>query len=449
MFFEAVMGIDYTEVTGLDDLHHPQGVIQEAQALAADCFGAEETMFLVGGSTAGNLAMITAVCGRGDLLLVQRNVHKSVIHGLMLAGAQAVFLSPRWDGDHGIASGVGPDELERALRQHPHAKGVFLTNPNYYGMTVDLKLLAEIVHRYGKILLVDEAHGAHFGLHPDLPPSALACGADAVVQSTHKMLTAMTMGAMLHVQGGRINRPLLKQRLAMLQSSSPSYPIMASLDLSRRLLHTSGYKLLKRGLDRVAGFSRKLQEFPCFDMIKGASGSYDYLDPFKITLYDTTETFTGFQLQEQLERRGIMTEMADPFHVLLQCSFATTREDLDRLLHALADIRHTFGLGAGNPVGLKARYARMPIPEQTEDPVTFDLQSSPGAVKSVPTEQAAGYSAAEAVIPYPPGIPVLYKGERITEEIRDFILTLADAGARFQGMESGRVIAVYDEAGTP
>ncbi|WP_158702797.1 aminotransferase class I/II-fold pyridoxal phosphate-dependent enzyme, partial [Paenibacillus faecalis] len=239
--FSEVMKIDVTEISGTDDLHHPEGVIREAQLLAADCFGAEESFFLVGGSTAGNLAMVLTVCSQpGDLILLQRNVHKSVLNGLMLAGARAVFLEPQIDEYSGLAVMPSQETVRAALAAYPEAKAVFVTSPNYYGMGSDLKELADLCHANEVPLLVDEAHGAHYGMHPDLPESALSCGADGVVQSTHKMLSAMTMGSMLHVQGRLLDRSLLRQRLAMVQSSSPSYPVMASLDLARRLLHAQG-----------------------------------------------------------------------------------------------------------------------------------------------------------------------------------------------------------------
>jgi arginine/lysine/ornithine decarboxylase len=176
--FREIMSIDLTELTGLDDLHQPEGAIRDAQLLAADCFGAEHTFFLVNGSTVGNLAAILSVCGAGETLIVQRNVHKSVIHGLMLAKAKAVFVAPQTDPESGLSGGVAASDIERALRVYPEAKGILITNPNYYGMGIDMRELTQLVHRYDKPLLVDEAHGAHYGFHENLPDSALACGAD-------------------------------------------------------------------------------------------------------------------------------------------------------------------------------------------------------------------------------------------------------------------------------
>lgn len=449
--FRSIMELDYTEIEGMDDLHHPQGMILEAQELAAACFGAEESHFLVGGSTAGNLALLTCVCARGDVILVQRNAHKSVIHGLMLAGAQAVFLQPAVDGATGIAGCVTLCTLEEALRRYPYAKGVFLTNPNYYGMGRNLRPYAEAAHRYGMPLLVDEAHGAHFGFHGDVPPSALSCGADAVVQSTHKMLTAMTMGAMLHVQGSRINRKRLKERLAMLQSSSPSYPLMASIDLARRNVAVRGRELLERTLRNLQTFKQRIDRSPSAPVRLAELGhgaqAYDYADPFKLVLCDASGRRSGFQLLEELADRGIIAEMADERHVVLACSLATPSSDLDRLAEALDGMNGPIGGGGTAQDEASANPARPCSPaqagepetdgnEEISEPVRMELTAmGEQDMEAVKLEDAAGRISAQSVIPYPPGIPLLFPGERIRPAVVEQIRILAQAGARFQGRE--------------
>lgn len=451
-FFHSIMGIDYTEISDLDDLHHPEGVIREAQLLAADCFGAEETCFLVGGSTVGNLALITTVCQRGDLLIVQRNVHKSVINGLMLAGARAVFLSPRYESRSGLAGCVDPKDIEEALNCYPEAKGVLLTNPNYYGMGLNLTEIAAMVHRRGIPLLVDEAHGAHFGLHPDLPASAMQCGADGVVQSTHKMLGAMTMGAMLHMQGPLIDRDKLRQRLSMLQSSSPSYPIMASLDLSRRLLHQHGKNLMEKALNRLGAFRERLHLAASFQEVRIGSEAEacDYMDPFRLTIYDKTGILTGFELQRALEEYGCTPEMADPRHVLLLASYATAEEELERLLAALLSIEADYGMNASVGAAADAPCLFESYSTNIGLPVQFDMNAVSSSERTapkalVPMEEAAGYVAAEMIVPYPPGIPLLYAGEEITPQAVKQLVRLAETGARFQGKsnESSQMIQVY------
>ncbi|MFC0216158.1 aminotransferase class I/II-fold pyridoxal phosphate-dependent enzyme [Paenibacillus chartarius] len=489
-YYDALLRLDLTEITGLDDLHQPEGAIREAEELAAECFGAARTFFLVGGSTVGNQAMILSVCGRDELLLVQRNVHKSVLHGLMLAGARAVFLPPKLDPLTGIAGGVEIADVRAALDKYPEARGLLVTNPNYYGMAADLRELAELLHAYGKPLLVDEAHGAHFGFHPELPPSALACGADLVVQSTHKMLTAMTMGAMLHVgradsgmvgSGGhhgpvserelrrtgaanadsaagevvtasvpvkpspRVDVAAVARLLAMLQSSSPSYPILASLDLARRRVHTAaGRAQLARGLAAAQSARRWLREQPWYGSLaeEGASppGRGDALDPFKVTVWDATGTLNGYALQRELERLGCFAELATPEHALLAFGPASTAEDAARLCAALDAVARRHGLPDRPLRGPGARPLPFPAAASAE-PVRFAVTgpAAGGSVRRVPLHAAAGHVAAAMVVPYPPGIPVLYPGERITPGTAAYLQQLAEQGARFHGTPSGKL----------
>ncbi|MBP1153457.1 MULTISPECIES: aminotransferase class I/II-fold pyridoxal phosphate-dependent enzyme [unclassified Paenibacillus] len=445
--YGGMLNIDLTEIPGLDDLHHPEGAIKEAQELAADCFGAEETLFLVGGSTAGNLAMIMAVCRPGDLLIVQRDVHKSVIHGLTLAGARAVFITPRYDEHTGLTIGLRLQDVEDGLNRYPEAKALFVTNPSYYGLAADLSSLAKLLHSRGKLLLVDEAHGAHFGFHPALPSSALAAGADAVVQSTHKMLTAMTMGAMVHLQGERLNRRLLRKALAMLQSSSPSYPIMASLDLSRRLLAEQGMELMKQSMQTIKDIrvwiseQRRWKVWEIPDSLLSEGFRQDF---FKLVLSDASDKLSGYAIKEQLELHGCYPELADPKHVLCVFTLASTVKDVKRLADALAEIdKATEGLLSSEGVFAQVESAAME--GSISEPVAFgwnQIEEEIEEVEMIPVAGSAGRKAAEMIVPYPPGIPVLYPGERITKRTAVYLERLVILGSRFHGYDvakSGRV----------
>ncbi|MBE9917190.1 aminotransferase class I/II-fold pyridoxal phosphate-dependent enzyme [Paenibacillus donghaensis] len=479
-FLEQIMEADVTEITGTDDLHHPEGIIRDAQRLAAECFGAEDSFFLVGGSTSGNLAMILTVCAYpGDILLVQRNVHKSVLNGLMLAGAKAVFLQPQLDEGSGLAAAPAAEAIAAALAAYPAAKGVLITMPNYYGMGTDLAPLAEVCHRHGVPLLVDEAHGAHYGQHPQLPASALASGADVVVQSTHKMLAALTMGAMLHVQGPRINRGLLRQRLAMVQSSSPSYPVMGSLDLARRLLHMQGAAAFTAGLAAVEALKRGLAELPRFGLLHpqeqqrdaaagAASAAYTTQDPFKVVIYDRTGVLSGYELQRRLEACGCIPEMSDDRYVVLLYSLGSTEEDTRHLLAALAHISvekanaQPLPSAKANAVNNPGQSSPAVKNEKSDfvefstwnnfagtdfsEPVSFNLiPLKPDEVEAVSLQSSSGRIAAEMIIPYPPGIPILYPGERITETAACGLQGLAKAGAKCQGAQDPKLgtILVY------
>jgi len=447
--FGGIMAVDYTEITGLDDLHHPTGVIREAQELAAACFGAEETCFLVGGSTAGNLALVMGLCGRGDLLLVQRNAHKSVLNAAALAGARCVFLPGRVDPASGLAAGVRLSDLRAALERYPEAKGVLLTNPNYYGMADDLHAAVELVHSYGKPLVVDEAHGAHFGFHPALPPSAMACGADGAVQSTHKMLTALTMGAMLHLQGERLSRPRIRRILASLQSSSPSYPLLASLDLARLQMQTEGRRLLDEALGRLEKLWREAEGWRSLELLRrGEDAVYDALDPFKVAICDRSGHLDGYRLQERIESFGCMTELADPKHVLCLFSLASSQSEVDRLSAALRSIDAEIPEGMQDNRGFLANLSENPPVFEASPPIAVpwdvedELAAGSVCAESVPLSEAAGCYAAEMVIPYPPGIPLLYPGELVTASVRDSLSRLAEAGARFQGAEDERLTSL-------
>ncbi|WP_235857690.1 aminotransferase class I/II-fold pyridoxal phosphate-dependent enzyme [Paenibacillus albiflavus] len=445
-YYHHIMSIDGTEIAGFDDLHHPEGVIQEAQELAAECFGAEQTWFLVGGSTAGNLAMIQALCDRDDILIVQRNVHKSVIHGLMLAGARAVFISPKVDQESGIAAGVRPQDVEEALKKYPDAKGVLLTNPNYYGMGIDLERIAAIAHQYDKPLLVDEAHGAHYGFHVRLPQSALACGADLVVQSTHKMLSAMTMSAMLHVQGNRIDRGAVHKYLAMLQSSSPSYPLMASLDLARYELDTDGHRLIEQGLAVVEHFHSLMEHLPEYRILihQEQQSAYTSLDPFKVTIMDSTGTLSGPRLAHELEVRGCYPELSDAKHVLLLFTLHSTRGDAERVYEMLIEISNYYQLAKQETSSAISNINELPPFLPLSDPISLDTrlyrqvsQTQMPLVRSLAIMDAIGECSAEMVIPYPPGIPILYPGEQITAYTADLMMKLIANGIKFQGSDIG------------
>jgi arginine decarboxylase len=447
---QAVMSIDLTEIPGLDDLHHPEGVIRDAEQLAADCFGADRTFLLVGGSTVGNLAMILSLCkhGQDDLFIVQRNVHKSIIHGLMLAGARAVFLTPRVDSATGIAAGVSSSDVEEALNQYPEAAGVLLTNPNYYGMGIDLRPIIDRVHAFNKPVFVDEAHGAHYGFHPDIPTSALSAGADGVVQSTHKMLTAMTMGAMLHLKGDRIDPFLVQRHLSIVQSSSPSYPILASLDISRRQIQQQGKQLLGQALQAVERLNRGMAQMPWFQLVgkESPNKAYDTQDPLKITIGDRTGTLNGFDLQKQLEMHNCYPEMADPYYVVLALSLVTQDQDVVHLLSALSRISVEFRLekqelacAAKNisilgypPISLPVLFSLYPDAAHGEESTLQRFK--------VPAEEAVGYVTDHAVIPYPPGIPLLYPGEQVSIAAAEQLRIWMDSGARIHGLsEDGKI----------
>jgi arginine decarboxylase len=442
--YGPLLPLDVTELPDTDDLHHAYGAIKEAEQLAADCFGADETRFLIGGSTAGNLAMILGVCSPGDLLIIQRNVHRSVIHGLMLAGVRAVFLPPAVDPVSGLA--VIPDAviIERAVTRHAEARGVLLCSPNYYGMTGDLNSVVQVCHSVGVPVLIDEAHGPHFGFHPSFPTSALLAGADIVVQSAHKMLSAMTMGAMLHFQGDLIDREPVREALRMVQSSSPSFPILASLDLSRRQLHQQGTAAFEPALQAVCTVREGLQH-TTFRAIGQAHDRLSQIvqDPLKLVLYEASGRWDGFRLRDELTNRGCVAEMADARYTVLAFGIGSCQQDGEALIRTLSDLYEQFFSEIrssdkipGDESTKTATASGASIPE----PVTLSRHFPDTVV--IPLEESAGRMAGEWIVPYPPGIPEIFPGELITEAVVERLKSWRRQGALIQGAEDPGLVHI-------
>lgn len=450
--YAALLGQDVTEVDGTDDLHQPTGAIREAQELAAACFGAEETHFLVGGSTSGNVAAVLTCCTEpGDLVLVQRNVHKSVLNGLRLAGARAVFLSPRIDRASGLATAPAAAAVQQALARYPQAKAVIASSPNYFGLGVDVQELAAAAHAANVPLIVDEAHGAHYGMHAALPSSALQAGADLVIQSTHKMLGGMTMSAMLHVQGPWVDRIRLKRMLTMVQSSSPSYPLLASLDMSRYMLAVKGEALFTEGLNAVNKVRQALNQYRHLSEMQTDKASVTQ-DPFKLVLTNPAGTWSGYRLLEELGARGCVAEMADERYVVLLFSFSSTNQDANKLVEALNEMDNQLDQVGTNTASADLQSRMISLWDDQDDieaePVAFSIYTQQEDAVRIPVNEAAGACAAESVIPYPPGIPVLYEGERISEKHVELLLRLSAQGAKYQDVQDPTLqhIQIYRSA---
>lgn len=441
-----LFAIDLTELPEVDNLHDPDGVIREAQELAAAAYGSDRAFFLMNGSTSGNNVGVLSVCDPGDKLIIPRNCHKSVVGGVILGGAIPVYVMPEWDDDLGLAHGVTPQGIKEAILRHPDAKGVFLVNPTYYGSTIDLKSIADICHAHGMPLLVDEAHGPHLHFHDELPPSALACGADLVVQSTHKILSAMTQSSLLHVKGDLIDVKRVKNVLQLLQSTSPSYVLMASLDVARRQMMLNGRELLSETLANARWARHELNRIPgvqCFGLEKVGRPGLFGLDETKLTVNVSGLGLTGFEALDLLnERFNIQSEMATLYNVLEIVSIGNTRAHLERLVNALRALsEENQGRSALTPVPTP------PIPDLPEAPMT-PREAFFAPVKRIPFPESVGQICAEIVAPYPPGIPILIPGEQITPAILAYLTTIHSHGAFINGPEDVRLstIKVVDQA---
>ncbi|WBF57079.1 aminotransferase class I/II-fold pyridoxal phosphate-dependent enzyme [Lysinibacillus sp. JK80] len=423
--FKDVMRYDVTELSGLDDLHYPEEMILEAENLLADTYGATKSFFLVGGSTVGNLAMIYATCNKDDTIIVQRNAHKSIFHAIELVGAKPIFVSPLWDERTMSATHVAYRDLKEAVENYSEAKAVVLTYPTYYGMTSnDIQQQIAYCHEKGIPVLVDEAHGAHFNACTLFQPSALTLGADVVVQSAHKTLPAMTMASFMHVKSALIEADKIHHYLRMLQSSSPSYLLLASLDDARYYVQTYMES------DGAYIIEKKNQWVDALRAI-GSLEVIEVDDPLKVLL--RVNGYSGFQLQEALEAKHVYGELADANQVLFVLPllkqghtypFAEIRVRIKEAVTTLLNTAKTDSITAS-----QTAYHFVPI---TEPIYTFNEVAS---LKKewLPYMRTMGRISANMIIPYPPGIPLLVPGERITVAKLSQLEELLAAGATFQG----------------
>ncbi|RSD24523.1 aminotransferase class I/II-fold pyridoxal phosphate-dependent enzyme [Mesobacillus subterraneus] len=420
-FFKDVLKLDATEITGLDDLHSPEGVILEAENLLAELYNTNKSFLLINGSTVGNLAMILSAIDEGDRVLVQRNSHKSVMNALKLAKANPVWVSPEYNQEYGAAAGLSTEAVDEALRQFPDAKAIILTYPNYYGLTYDLKGIIDLAHQHDIPVLVDEAHGVHFIAGDYFPPSAVELGADVVVQSAHKTLPAMTMGAYLHHQTNRVPLSKLQFYLQALQSSSPSYPLMASLDLARSYLGTYKDEDVSYLRDEIESFRQRIDQLDTIKILKAD-------DPLKMTIQ--AKGLSGFELQRLLEDKGIFTELADPYNVLFVLSLLKKgmvhdlREAAERIAEASASI----------PNGMNQPEYRQMNKKVTTLAVGYKEMDSL-QTEFVSLDFSVGRICAESIIPYPPGIPLCLPGELVSDDDVHVIQYLRNKQAKIQGGE--------------
>ncbi|ASC70883.1 Arginine decarboxylase [Halomicronema hongdechloris C2206] len=415
----AVFRADLPELPELDNLFAPEGVIAAAQTLAAEAFGAERSWFLANGSTGGIEAAVLAACGPGDLILVPRNAHRSVISALILSGARPVWVQPDYDADWDLVHGVLPQTIQRGLQQFPETRAVLLTSPTYHGVCSPVAAIAEVVHGRGLPLLVDEAHGAHFAFHPALPPSALAAGADVVVQSTHKVLSAMTQASMLHGQGNRIDWRRLQQALALTQSTSPNYVLLASLDAARQQMALQGQQYLQQTLALAERVRGQIAALPGLRPLQTTDlpriGAWT-LDTTRLTVEVAGLGLSGFEADMYLHRElGVTAELPTLRHLTFILSLGNTEAEGTRLVQAFGTLAASSGAAAPMPTGTLTMSEPVSVPPYSPRQAFF----APN--QACPIEAAQGHLSAECVCPYPPGIPTLLPGEMIS---RDAIATL-------------------------
>lgn len=440
-----VFQADLPELPELDNLFAPEGVIQEAQQLAAAAFGAEHTWFLVNGSSTGIIAAVLATCSTGDKIIVPRNIHQSVIHGLILSGAIPIFVNPEYDPQLNISNSITPNAVATALKQHPEAKAIMMVYPTYYGVCGDVKEMATLAHQHGIPLLVDEAHGPHFAFHPDLPSPALSAGADLSVQSIHKVLGALTQASMLHIQGSWVNPQRISRALQLLQSSSPSYLLLASLDAARQQMALHGESLLTRTLQLADLARTRISEIPGLSVLAPRSPAsktpgFMELDRTRLTVTVSALGLTGFEADEILHQQlRVTAELPSVEHLTFIISLGNTEVDIEQLVQAFTTLsQEESHRSTSNPnVDIFKRWKAELLQVHPSSFILYPLVSPRDAffspTETLPLQETVERISAELVCPYPPGVPILMPGEVITPAALDYLQQILSLGGSVTG----------------
>jgi len=414
------------------DVGPPPTPYERAELLAAEAYGAGQTWFLTNGATQGNHALCLSLARPGEHVLVQRNSHASVVDGLVLSGGSASFVAPEYDSELGMAHGVTPAALERALARDPRTRAAFIVSPTYYGMAADIEACAAVAHAAGAALVVDNAWGAHFGFHPLLPESPLRLGADAVLASTHKIVGSLTQSAMLHVaRGGRVDADAVGRAVRLVRSTSPSSLLLASLDSARRQLAVHGEALLERTLAASAAAREAIDEVPgCSVVGEGMVGRPGIAgwDPLRIVIDVRGTGCTGYEVAAALRASyDIYVELATHATIVLVLGIAQPVEPLQHFAHDFAETVRRI-----SREGREHEIARPPAALEHETVIPLRAAFL-GEGETVPVDEAIGRISCESIAGYPPGVPALLPGERVTSEVVGYLRELRDAGARLHG----------------
>lgn len=440
LFFPNPYQIDITEIDGFDNLHHPEGILKDGMTYAAKVFGAKQTFYLVNGSTCGLLAAVSAAVPKRGRLLMARNCHKAVYHAAYLRELSVDYLYPQIT-EVGIQGAIRPDEVRLALSGEKKHDAVVITSPTYDGVVSDIEAIARIVHEHGIPLIVDEAHGAHFGFSEAFPVSAKALGADVVIQSIHKTLPAFTQTALLHLQSDRVSEAEMRKFLGIYETSSPSYIFMAGIEKCVRMLEKDGGRLFSDYEARLREFFEKTKKLQKIKILKrsdfGTEEAFDF-DPSKLILSVRDTDMTGQELYDiLLSRYGLQMEMASGFYVTAMTSIMDRKEGFDRLAEALLAVDGTLGSKKDASGDFIKRVYR-------ENEKKMEIADAvDGGVRKVSLDQAEGKIAAEYVYLYPPGIPMLVPGEQITGQVVENMKNCGKLGLNVQGtVEDGWINVV-------
>lgn len=427
------MNIDLTLMPDLDSILNPTGVIKDAQELAARAFGADNAFFLVNGTSSGIQAMILSACQEQDKIILPRNAHKSVISSIILGGLEPVYIQPKINEEYGIAMGITTEDTLNVIRKFPESKAVFVINTTYYGIASPLQELVELSHEYDMTCLVDEAHGAHLWFSDLLPISAMEANADMSASSTHKLVGSLTQSSMLFLKNDRLSPDYVKSILNLSQTTSPSYILLASLDIARKMMAHDGKALLEKAITLAQWARFKINSIPSikcmgYDVLNAEDGFS--LDPTKLCINVKNLGMTGFNVAKILrEDYNIQVEMADLYNILAIVTFGDTKRTITSLVNSLDDISKRFYF----------KREKKSIPK-TSDLFIPELAILPKEAfyskkRKHTFRESSGFISGELIMAYPPGIPIICPGEIITEDVIYQILSIREAGGLIQGME--------------
>lgn len=422
--------LDVTEVKGVDNLHSACEIIKESQQNASRVFGAKETFFSVNGTTSGIYASILSQTSEGDTVLVQRDSHKSVYQALVFGKLNAEYLYPKYDYKNNMLLGLDPEEIDEKLKTNNSIRAVVVTYPTYYGVCSDLRKIASIVKSYGKILIVDEAHGSHLSFNKRLPESSLKLGADIVIQSTHKTLPAFTQSSMVHIGSDKVDKEKLKTQMSIFQTTSPSYILLSSLDFATDYAEKCAEERLDvvlNKIEEVTDYFRKLPNVRVFngeedafndsDVNSGVVTEESYRYRFDKTKFlFKIDGITGTHLEEILRTNyKIQLEMSDHYYGLALLTMSDDLEDIEKLMKAIEDISKNKNYTSQGEDDFKdVRIIRPKIVFPSHKAFYSDKIS-------VQLGKAEGEVSAEFIIPYPPGVPILAPGEEVTKDIIKYL----------------------------
>lgn len=452
----AAYGMDITEIEGFDNLHHPEGIILEAEKNASMLYGSEETFFLINGSTCGLLSGIFALTHEKDTILVARNSHKAVYNGIELRQLHCIYLYPSVDKNLGICKGISAEAVSEQLERHPEIKAVIITSPTYEGILSELDGIVKTAHEKGVPVIVDEAHGAHLGLSPDVPKGAIAAGADLVIHSIHKTLPSFTQTALLHVQGDLADRDRIKKYLAIFQTSSPSYLLMTGIDECIRYLQKNKESAFREWKDRIERFQEKISDLGWVVNQKELHKNDGiFMEWSKILIFPHGTSLTGQKLACILrDKYCLEVEMAAVSYVIVMTSVMDTEEGMERLTEALHEIAKREKATVEKEGADEDMESQAEAEDRTQHHVCDKIDRTQRQAeqqfvemimpayeainhpqKKVRIQDAEGLTVGEYVYAYPPGIPILVPGEKITAHIIEEILLKRASGLSLQGMK--------------